>query len=311
MKKIYHALMLLIGCLLASCEHKELCFDHSPAMEVEVVFDWKNSPEAHPESMRLYLFPKEGGEPLLYEFPNKTGGIIKVQPGEYKALCYNSDTETIGFRNIESMETFEAYALKGILALGGSLAPRAEGTEKERIALQPEMLYSDRNADIIIKSDVEKQQIVLYPKKVICHYDVEIRNATNLRHISMDGISGSLSSLAGGFHLGENHLTSELVTMPFELKTTGSTTLKGDFYTFGQHASNPQPHKLVVYAIMSDGNKRYYTFDVTDQVDNAPDPYNVHIILDRLPLPQPIPGEGGFQPTVDEWEETVPIDISM
>ena len=31
----------------------------------------------------------------------------------------------------------------------------------------------------------------------------------------------------------------------------------------------------------------------------------------RLPLPQPIPGEGGFQPTVDEWEETVPIDISM
>ena len=134
MKKIYHALMLLIGCLLASCEHKELCFDHSPAMEVEVVFDWKNSPEAHPESMRLYLFPKEGGEPLLYEFPNKTGGIIKVQPGEYKALCYNSDTETIGFRNIESMETFEAYALKGILALGGSLAPRAEGTEKERPA---------------------------------------------------------------------------------------------------------------------------------------------------------------------------------
>ena len=64
----------------------------------------------------------------------------------------------------------------------------------------------------------------------------------------MDGISGSLSSLAGGFHLGENHLTTELVTMPFELKTTGSTTLKGDFYTFGQHASNPQPHKLVVYA---------------------------------------------------------------
>lgn len=46
---------------LVSCEHKELCYDHSHTVDVRVVLDWKNAAEASPSSMRLYLFPQDGG----------------------------------------------------------------------------------------------------------------------------------------------------------------------------------------------------------------------------------------------------------
>ena len=65
-----------------------------------------------------------------------------------------------------------------------------------------------------------------------------------------------------------------------------------------------------MYAVLADDSKWYYTYDVTDQIHNAPDPRNVHIVLDGLPLPKPIVNGGGFKPTVKEWQ-TVDVDIQM
>ena len=89
-----------------SCEHKDLCHDHAHAVEVEVVFDWRNAPDAAPASMSLYLFPGDG-EALRYDFTGRDGGTIRVPIGKYEALCLNSDTENIGYRNTERKGTFE------------------------------------------------------------------------------------------------------------------------------------------------------------------------------------------------------------
>lgn len=71
-----------------SCEHKDLCHDHAHAVEVEVVFDWRNAPDAAPASMSLYLFPGDG-EALRYDFTGRDGGTIRVPIGKYEALCLN------------------------------------------------------------------------------------------------------------------------------------------------------------------------------------------------------------------------------
>ncbi len=68
MKRIFAILSLATALLSGSCAHKELCYDHTHTVDVEVVFDWKNAPDAAPETMSLYLFPKAGGSPLRYEF---------------------------------------------------------------------------------------------------------------------------------------------------------------------------------------------------------------------------------------------------
>ena len=97
MKKLF--IYLFAALAVASCEHKDLCYDHSHTIDVEVVFDWRNASEAAPESMSLYLFPTNGGEALRYEFTDCGGGTIRVPVGNYGALCLNSDTENVTYRN--------------------------------------------------------------------------------------------------------------------------------------------------------------------------------------------------------------------
>lgn len=73
---ILHVVSVFTILLLTSCEHKDLCYDHSDATEIQVVFDWTNAPDATPETMRLYLFPVGGGTPHTYEFPDYRGVVL-------------------------------------------------------------------------------------------------------------------------------------------------------------------------------------------------------------------------------------------
>ena len=310
MNLILQAVTIFASLLLISCEHKDLCYDHSHTYRVQVVFDWRNTPGASPETMRLYLFPVDGGTSQAYEFTDYRGGYINVPAGGYRALCVNSDTESVLYRNTDSFDGLEAYAPEGVLNVGGSPAPRAEGTSGERIAGSPDRLYSDRLYDLVIEPSKESQTVTLYPALSVCRYRVTITNVSNLKYISPDGVSGALTGMSGGMLVGRNELTSDPVTVPFGVVSDGTSTLTADFLVFGQTGPEDSVHKLVIYVIMSDGSRNYYTFDGTRQVDGAPDPRDVHIMLDGLPLPKPIVNGGGFHPTVDEWQN-VDVDVPM
>lgn len=310
MNYILQTVTAFVVLLLTSCEHKDLCYDHSHTAKVQVIFDWKNAPVASPETMRLYLFPTDGGKTHAYEFSDYRGGYIDVPTGRYKAVCVNSDTESVLYRGINSFDSFEVYALDGILNMRSSSSPRAEGTSEERIAKSPDLLYSARHDDIAIKFSKESQTIIFYPELSVCRYRVTIKNVSNLKYISSDGISGALSGMSGGLLVGPNELTPNAVTVPFGVVSDDISTLTADFLTFGQTARGDHRHQLVIYAIMADGSKNYYTFDVTQQIDKAADPRDVHILLDRLPLPKPIVNGGGFQPDVEEWKN-INVEISM
>lgn len=112
MNLILQAVTIFASLLLISCEHKDLCYDHSHTYRVQVVFDWRNTPGASPETMRLYLFPVDGGTSQAYEFTDYRGGYINVPAGGYRALCVNSDTESVLYRNTDSFDGLEAYAPK-------------------------------------------------------------------------------------------------------------------------------------------------------------------------------------------------------
>ena len=96
------------------------------------------------------------------------------------------------------------------------------------------------------------------------------------------------------------------MTLPFEAWADGESTVRGQFYTFGHHEENPDPHLMAFYVVMDDGAKYCYkdmdNLDVTVQVHDAPDRRHVHIVIDGLDLPQPIENGHGFDPSVDDWE---------
>lgn len=321
MKKIYMIAAAAVLAVTTSCKHKELCYDHPHTGSVQVVFDWQYAPDAAPKSMALYMFPAGGGEALRYDFTDRNGGTIRIADGTYYAVCLNSDTENISHRNTEEHEIFHITTpstslLAGFATLGvrSDGAPRAAGTENERIALVPDVLWTDYAEGIALTQISGTRTITLCPKLSTSNYTVEIRNAQNLQYVH--GISGSISSLGGGLlpHRGCDALTDECVTIPFDARMEEDdkgekTVVTGSLRAFGHHdRTKGNKHELIVYAVLADGSKWYYTFDVSDQIHAAPDPRNVHILLEGLPLPKPIVNGGGFQPEVDPWN---PVDVPI
>lgn len=314
-KTVYIILAAIISAITASCKHKELGNAYPYVANVEVVFDWRKAPEATPKSMSLYLFPVNGGKVLRYEFTDRSGGLIRVPVGIYDALCLNSDTETIAYRNGERFETFEVTTRTTTLFSGSALlgqysatAPRTVGTASERIALAPDMLWSSHLDRITLNQTRDTQRITFYPNQSVCTYTVEIRNVENLKYVS--DVSGSLASMSGGLYAGREEPSAEPVTLPFDLSADADKKiLTGRWLTFGPCPSR-QKQEMIVYAVLSNGSKWYYTYDVTEQIRMAPDSRNVRIVLEGLPLPKPITNGGGFQPSVDDWHD-VNVDIDM
>lgn len=294
--------------ILASCEHKELCYDHSHTVDVRVVLDWKNAAGANPSNMRLYLFPQDGGEVLSYGFTGCRGGNITVPTGCYKVLCLNSDTRSILYRNIGRFTDFEAYTVNDVLVRRSVSTPRADGTQEERVARSPDRLWCARADGVCLGES--GRLLTLYPEEAVCRYRLEIRHVENLKYIAPDGISGALSGMSGGLFAGMGITGTEVVTVPFGIIRGDSTTLTADFLCFGCPPPPGKKHMLTVYALLADGSKFYYSYDVTSRIHAAKDPRNVPIVLDSLHLPRPITNGGGFRPSVDEWWN-MNIDIPM
>lgn len=312
-------LMYIFLCILVSvsCEHKELCYDHSHTINVDVSFDWANAPDAAPKSMSLYLFSEDGSNPQRYEFVGRDGGTIRVVPGIYHAICLNSDTENICHKNTETYSTYtlttdEVSLLAGMSVFGfvTKSPPMAKGTEDQSVLGQSEKLWCHQAPGLELSE--HGQSLTMSPEVAYTHVTIEIQNVDNLVYTS--AISGVLSGMADGYMVGLDQVTDGLATIPFELNQTGETdALAGELYAFGHCPESAGSHVLTVYAVLRDGTQWYHSFDVTEQMHEDED-HAINIVLDHLPIPEPGPGTGegggGFIPTIDDWN-TIDINISM
>lgn len=135
MKKLFYLLAALL--LLASCEHKELCYQHPHLKTVRVEFDWRDAPDASPAGMCVYFYPLEGGNGQRFDFAGTAGGEVQLRVGRYVALCYNNDTEIVEFYNTDDFASHGVYTREGnplepIYGNAANYAPRADGPKKNR-----------------------------------------------------------------------------------------------------------------------------------------------------------------------------------
>jgi hypothetical protein len=324
------ALLILLTAAFSSCEHKELCYVHPHYSHVKVVFDWMNAPDAHPESMVLYLFPTEGGSPEIFEFAGRDGGYIDITPGSYTAMCLNSTTENLEYNNLRqnteyyqdcdlyevSTGTTELLSRFGsnayVSKAASAQAPRADGSDDQRIVLEPDSIWSDTDRPIDLSYVAgETKVITLYPEQAFCHYTVKILHVDNANYCS--DITAALTGQAGGFYPTARQFTEEVVTIPFEMTLhSASATVDGELRTFGHNPTGGSDnlHTLTVYATMTNGAKYYVNYDVTAQIHSAENPQEVLIVIDNLPLPEAITA-GGFGPIVNEWVDEDEIEINL
>ncbi len=332
--RLYIIMMLsvtLLLPLLCSCEHKELCDQHPHLKRIRVAFDWQDAPEANPRGMCVFFYPTNGGGERRFDFRGTEGGVVELRVGTYRVMCYNNDTEGVLFHDTNNFDIHGGYTREGnvlepIYGNAASYAPRAEGTEGERVVITPDMMWGCTAAEVEItdagiscdcvpmakkeagelEPTVDEQVITLYPHELTCTYTYEVRNVENLGHAVQ--MCGTLSGMSPSIRFGDESLGKECVTLPFEAASDGVSTITGKFYTFGHHEANAQPHRMVFYFVMDDGKKFAYGldgsehFNVTEQVHAAPDRRHVHIVIDGLELPTPIGNGGGFGVGVDDWE---------
>lgn len=306
--------------LLSSCEQKDLCYDHNHASNVKVTFDWEQYPNANPASMCFYLFPREEGERTLKrEFIGKNGGIAQALVGvSYTALGFNSDARNTSFRYNISTNSIEASSKDAgaidRIGISASLLPRAKGTEGERMSMEADSIYSSASEkDILISLEENDRgdtcKITLSPKRRFCTYRLKIMNIDNQQNLS-SSIAGSISDLAGGINLSTGEKTAAKVTIPFAVGTTNESTLEGQLRCYGNSPSEDAVNYLVIYTMLKDGTKWCYIYDVTKQIKEAPNPYEVEIVLDKLPVPTNIGGNSVFTPGVSDWN-IIEIPIVM
>ena len=281
------------------------------------------------EGMCLWFYPVDEagtqmGEPMRYDLAGMKGGTVEIPVGRYQVLYYNNDYEVVQFRGVGDFWQQECYTREGSLfepVFGNASysAPRAKGTEEERVVITPEMMWGDHAMNVDIRerglsywfvrdgeterTTIERDELrlTLMPHEQICRYTYEIRNVKNVGYVTQ--MSASLSGMSGSVFCAAEQVEDEAVTLPFEASFDEQTHIVGGFHTFGHHPENDERHKLALYVWLNDGSKWLYTFDVTGQVDEAPDKRRVHIVIDELSLPEPIGDDSGFQPTVDGWIE--------
>lgn len=327
--------------LLSGCQHKELCYDHAHTTFVDVVFDWNYAPDAEAndevENMCLWFYPVDDagnktGDPIYRKLSGMKGGRIDIPTGRYLVLYYNSDYEAVQFAGTDWFYSHVCYTREGDLfeSVHGNAAsygaPRAEGTEDEPVVITPDKMWGDNAMNVEITDsglsywfvrDGETEvttvsnaenRFTLMPHEQTCDYTFEIRNVENLKYVTQ--VSASLSGMSRAEFCAEERLSEVPATLSLGAVSDGVSTITGAFQTFGHHRNNREPHVLTVYVWLEDGSKWYYTNDVTEQIENAADRRNVHIVIDGLSLPKPIENGSGMHPDVDDWQD-VEVDLEM
>lgn len=281
-----------------------------------MAFDWSNAPDANPKSMSLFLFPIEGGTPYRFDLNGHDGGTIEVEAGTYHAVCINNDKQAITFLGDESFNTLEIFSPEAtIIQLGSAFSvspyelPKASDTENQPLVQQPPLLWSDAVYNLSI--DADSLQFVMTPKSIVDTYKVTIAHINNARYIQ--SLSATVSDLADGYFPGVTTHNDNRTTIPLALThNVELSNAEGMFHTYGHCAETSRNHKLMLYAIMADGKKYYYEYDVTNQMHLPADTDNIrHITVDLLDLPEST-GSGdlgsGLGPSINDWEH---IDIEL
>lgn len=328
--KLY-PLLMIIALAVMSCDHKELCYYDEQKCKIRVEYDWSEAPEARPGGMCVFFYSLDiAGAYYRFDFDNREGGEIEIPAGRYVLITYNNDTEAVRFSGTDTYAGHRAYTRYGDLLepLYGNGVTSTTGTDNgERVCITPDGLWGCHASDVVINEHgVEytlrpydektraceeceervygNQVITLYPHDMLCHYSYEVRNVDNAQYISK--ISGALSGMSGAMNMWDESLDAENVTLPFGGKANGDTKkVTGQFLTFGHSTDSAVSHKMTFFVVMNDGSKYRIdnadNLDVTTQVDNAPDKRHVHIIIDKLTLPDPKEENGDWDATVDDW----------
>ena len=300
MKLSPYLIILILFNMITSCKEAD-CLDCEKNKSIEIKFDWSKI-KTTPEGMKLLIYNDKGDLAYSYNNLSPLGGKINIDAGTYTFVCYNNDSEYVQWRNQDHLSTLEAFMREGNLTEDHTRASSPPIDDK--LIVMPDYLCGNvQYEQHVDQCTTEKQDITLYPTELIDHYTYKIYGIIHSDRITK--IRATLSGLASGLFIGNPNQQSPTCSMPFNgnVSNLDKNLIEGNMLNFGYSKNDTIKNLLTLY-IWSKGGNVKGTWNVTNQVRNAPDPHHVTIIIDANIILPDIPDYDvgdGFEPSVDDW----------
>lgn len=237
-------------------------------------------------------------------------GTIKVRPGVYDVLCYNFDLQSTLIKNMNSWGDITAYTSEISEYLYSRFQSRADNSDA--IYYQPDHVLVARLDDLEIKEYVKEEVVELDANTVNDTYYVQVR-LKNGKYAS--NATAVLSGLAVTNQLGPNICGTVPGATFFEmyksvdtrLRSVNQNVLCGVFNTFGKIDEADSRMTITFNVVTTKGDIQEMVVDAEEmkKVFASEEAINNHwLLIDKeFEIVPPESEQGGFRPTVSDWEE--------
>lgn len=282
-----------------------------------------------PELMRVLVYDPETDKLLTQSFISSTEidaegnkvfmGSLGISHGNYNFLVYNFDTPTTQVNQENSEQSIIAFTDEVSPAMKARyLGTKADDDEDINIHYEPEHLLVANEKDVRISPHDTLVVVRTEASTVVDTYYLQVR-VKGMQFAS--SASAVISGLSPSNHIGYNIRTVDpSAAVVFDMEKGQDLSLDGDnkdvlcavFNTFGKIDQVSSDLYVTFNVFDTAGNLRQYTANL-DDVFKTEEAILYHwLIVDEsclvidIPDPgvnPPTPGNGGFQPQVDDWEE--------
>lgn len=338
MKRYLTLFGILFAVVFTACEHKDLCLnhrDHAHKYHIKVVADyrydweeclggtdWKTSwPENYlpyddlrpgtPSGIRVVNF-NESGDYNLHNI-SSTGGVINLYEGKNNLLFYNNDTEYIVFSSFDNMATTRATTRVRTRTYSEGNEPT---DEDEPTLTPPDMLYANYYDGYVAEKVVDPTEVHVTLQPLVFTYKVRYEFKAGLQYVSM--ARGSLSGMAASVLLVSGETSEDAATLLYDCEMTdfGARALVNSFgvpaFPHPNYPTREGGKNILVLEVLLRNNTRHtFELDVTDQVKKQP--HGGVIVFKDIEITEEEgkQGSGGFEVSVDGWEDYVEIELPL
>lgn len=330
----------------ASCV-KDTLYAPAKGAPLTIEFDWRNAPEGNPAGITLWFYDLDQPSlpPVRFDVEGKERATVEIAAGRYNVVAYNGDSEATAAEQTESYHTHMLTSRPSTLldVLPGldydKMLPRPAGTEDEPIVAAPEPLWGCCVEEVKVRRDNGIAQTLTLPmRRLTYRYTFEIRNIAGLENVTH--LCAAITGMAPSISLHDMRSTGKPGTIPLEASIVDSTTIRGEFHTFGRISDTraDEIHLMGLYMWLKGGSTYTYgmdgdeLFDITDQLlhdpgdkpgeggegggggngegpgtpgggDKPAEETAIHIEIEGIELP-PVPVEGETSGDINDWEES-------
>lgn len=305
--------------------------------------DWSVVKPVDPDGVRLITYPHyEELASQSYNLP-AGGEKINMNSGYHDLLFYNNDTEYLLFGG--KGDAAVASTRTRTRASHSKLYP--DETTKN----PPDMLYAAYFENLYIEeppvddphSNITKVlDVALAPR--VFSYVIRYEFKSGLEYVMK--ARGSLSAMSGSVYLADGRTDEDPITLLYDsyLKSWGYETIlrsfgvpgiqleesktgdgveantvsrTGDYFGYNSNEADKNisltktyEHRLILELYLINGREKLIEFDVTDQVNKQPRG-GVIVVKDIVVTPEEGSGDGGFDTSVDGWEDDEIVNIPL